>query len=107
MLLRRLLRRTVVPASLPICARVIRKGRTIHLRWKLLLIASFVAAVIGAGGGFGLAYALLRFRHPYPTALTTLIVGEFLPVLMSVIASIFVYRHTARKPRPTKRGRAR
>jgi hypothetical protein len=67
------------------------------LRWKLLLIVSLAAALGGAGGSYGLVYALLHFRRPLSSTLTFLIVGEFMPVVLSISASIFVYRHTARR----------
>ena len=67
------------------------------MRWKLLLIASLAATVIGAGGSYGFVYAWLHLRRPLPTALTFLIVEEFMPFVISISASIFVYRHTARR----------
>jgi hypothetical protein len=67
------------------------------MRWKLLIIASALATLVGAGASLGLAHWLLgtaaRFRTPDLTALAVLA----FPVATVSAASIFVYRHTARR----------
>lgn len=67
------------------------------MRWKLLLIASLAATLVGAGASLGLSYGLMgtteRIRTPDLTALAILAV----PVAVIVTASVFVYRHTARR----------
>jgi hypothetical protein len=67
------------------------------VRWKLLLLTSLVAAAVGAGGGYGLVYGLLHFSRPYPPALTLIILIELMPMVLSISASVFIYRHTARR----------
>jgi predicted membrane-bound spermidine synthase len=66
------------------------------LRWKLLTFASLVAALVGAGACFAAARFLLAPRNPALSgwvAAATLIV----PVAATALASVFVYRHTARR----------
>jgi hypothetical protein len=67
------------------------------MRWKLLVIASLAAAIIGAGlwsalaiGVFGSALALARNDW---LLLSSLII----PVAIAVYSGVFVYRHTARR----------
>jgi hypothetical protein len=67
------------------------------VRWKLLLAASLVASVVGAGGCYGLVYAVRRLSQLHPSALTALVISELVPVAASVSAAVFVYRHTARR----------
>ena len=67
------------------------------MRWKLLLPASLAAALLGACVSYGLGYALYHFRRPYPSALTLLTLAELIYLVLSVSASVFVYRHTARR----------
>ena len=67
------------------------------MRWKLLLIASALATLVGAGASLALSYGLLgspvALRSPNATALSILVV----PIAVITSASIFVYRHTARR----------
>ena len=67
------------------------------MRWKLLLIVSTLATLVSAGASLGLSYGLLgtteRIRTPDAAALAILAV----PVAAITAASIFVYRHTARR----------
>jgi len=68
------------------------------LRWKLLVIASLAAAVVGAVGGYAGAYAFLHIVQPHPPATFRLyLCGEAVPLVSSLLAGIFVYRHTARR----------
>ena len=69
------------------------------MRWKLLLVASLLASLAGVGLCLGLGY-LLGYgppsRPPAPPGL--LVVGLLLfPLAAVLLASIFVYRHTARR----------
>ncbi|HEV2915947.1 MAG TPA: hypothetical protein VGX92_21885 [Pyrinomonadaceae bacterium] len=68
-----------------------------RMRWKLLLIASLVAGLVGAGAPLGIIFGLLgpaqRLAAPGPLVLSTLLI----PVLAITAASVFVYRHTARR----------
>lgn len=67
------------------------------MRLKLVLIASFVAAVVGSGAS--IAIILGRFSSleglssPDLLAVSTFI----LPIATVVLAAMFVYRHTARR----------
>jgi hypothetical protein len=72
------------------------------MRLKLVLIASVLAAIIGAGSGIVIIYFTIgphfmdpRFlrRAPGSFDLVTLL----LPLLVALSASLFVYRHTHRR----------
>lgn len=67
------------------------------MRWKLLLIVSALATLVGAGASLALAYGLLgspaTLRSPGAVALPILAV----PAAVITTASVFVYRHTARR----------
>src|SRR5687767_8875619 len=67
------------------------------MRWKLLILASLIAAVAGVGLAWAVilvGYGSLRdlAAHNLPFRLTLTI-----PLLMYAIAGFFVYRHTARR----------
>ena len=66
------------------------------MRLKLVLIASLVSAVVGAGASIAIILELfssLRLSAPDLCCCVTFI----LPVVTVVVAVIFVYRHTARR----------
>ena len=67
------------------------------MRWKLLLIASFSASVVGSGATLAIILLLedssKSRASQYIVALSTLVI----PIAMIIAASIFVYRHTARR----------
>jgi hypothetical protein len=67
------------------------------LRWKLLIVASLAAALVGAGACYSAAYFILdtsrNLRVSGWLAAATLLV----PLAAITYASIFVYRHTARR----------
>lgn len=69
------------------------------MRWRLLLIVSLLATIVGAGSTLGLVYFLTRppeqLARPTLLTLGTLLI----PVLVAIFAGIFVYRHTARRRR--------
>lgn len=67
------------------------------MRLKLVFISSVIAAVIGAGGS--IAIILVVFSSLTPLAKPSAIVFStfLLPLVATLIASIFVYRHTARR----------
>jgi MFS family permease len=67
------------------------------LRWKLLTVASLLAALAGAGACFAAARFLLGASPG--TAQTGWLVAATLivPVAAITFASVFVYRHTARR----------
>lgn len=66
------------------------------MRLKLVIIASVLAAVVGAGASIALVlgvFAVKSLSSPGLLAASTLL----LPIAAIVFASIFVYRHTARR----------
>lgn len=66
------------------------------MRWKLLIITSLVAAIVGAGGLLGLVLWLTgSARRPAALDIYVILV-LLLPVATVFFASLFVYRHTAR-----------
>lgn len=67
------------------------------MRLKLVLISSLIAAVVGAGTT--IAIILLVFSSLRPISAPGLLVTAtyLLPGLATLLASIFVYRHTARR----------
>ncbi|HEX8748383.1 MAG TPA: hypothetical protein VF717_14500 [Pyrinomonadaceae bacterium] len=66
------------------------------MRWKLLIITSLVAAVVGAGGSLGLALGLTGSTKRPATLDIYVILMLLVPVAAVFFASFFVYRHTAR-----------
>lgn len=67
------------------------------MRWKLLIITSLLAALVGAGGTLGLALGLIGSTQR-PKAIDLYVVLTFLvPAASIFFASFFVYRHTARR----------
>jgi hypothetical protein len=66
------------------------------MRLKLVILASVIAAVVGAGASIALVlgvFAVRSLSSPGLLAASTLL----LPIATIVFASIFVYRHTARR----------
>ena len=66
------------------------------MRLKLVILASVIAAVVGAGSSIALVlgvFAVKSLTSPGLLAASTLL----LPVATIVFASIFVYRHTAKR----------
>jgi purine-cytosine permease-like protein len=70
-----------------------------RMRWKLLLIATLVATLVGAGAPlcivFGLPGPAHQLVEPDIFILSTLLI----PVAAIAGAGFFVYRHTARRRR--------
>ena len=67
------------------------------MRWKLLIIASLAAVVAGAGGSAGLLYLLTGRAALSDRAGWLAIAALALPLAAIAYASVFVYRHTARR----------
>jgi len=67
------------------------------MRLKLVVGASLLAALIGAGSSIAIVY--VTFSSLKAISAPGLIAGAsfLLPVIAIVLASIFVYRHTARR----------
>jgi len=66
------------------------------VRWKLLIAASLVAALVGAGA-FVLAGRLLLGQSPDVAAPGAAWFALALPLAAVAAASVFVYRRTARR----------
>ena len=67
------------------------------MRLKLVLISSLVAAIIGAGSAIAIIVSVFSSLHPITTPGLLVISTYLLPTLTILLASIFVYRHTARR----------
>lgn len=71
--------------------------RSPPLRWKLLIVASLIAAFVGAGTCFAARFFLLDPAGSVSStgwiAAATLLV----PLASTVYTGVFVYRHTARR----------
>lgn len=65
------------------------------MRWKLLIVASLLAFVVGTGACVTAVRLLASSGGMLPA--WAAVVALVLPVACVVYASIFVYRHTARR----------
>jgi hypothetical protein len=76
----------------------VREGHYCPVRWKLLIITSFVAALVNAGAVRSLAYWTAETRTP-PGAMHRGVIASvaIVPLVITALACIFVYRHTARR----------
>src|SRR6185503_3824867 len=66
------------------------------MRLKLVIIASVLAAVVGSGASIALVLGVLSVKSLSSPGLLALLTLLF-PIAAIVFASIFVYRHTARR----------
>jgi purine-cytosine permease-like protein len=68
-----------------------------RMRWKLLLTASLLATIVGAGAPLGIVLGFSaspeQIIKPNLLILSTLII----PILAITSAAFFVYRHTAKR----------
>ena len=69
------------------------------MRPKLVVGVSLLASFIGAGSCIGLVFAVFSSFDPTASVGWLVILSFLLPVATIVFASIFVYRHTARRRR--------
>lgn len=67
------------------------------MRLKLVLISSLVAAVVGAGSAIAIIVSAFSSLHAIATPGLLVVSTYLLPILTTLLASIFVYRHTARR----------
>lgn len=69
------------------------------MRWKLLLIASLIAGLVGSGATIAIIIFLLGSpRRLAPGSVDILAFAPLIiPIAMIIVASIFVYRHTSRR----------
>ena len=67
------------------------------MRLKLVIIASLVAALLGAGIAIVLVLLIFSSWSSISTAGPVVFAIYLLPVLTTLLAAMFVYRHTARR----------
>src|SRR6185503_15211371 len=71
---------------------------TVRMRLKLVFLTSFLAAVVGAGSCIALVLGV--FSRQALSSPGLLVLSTFLlPLATIVFASVFVYRHTAKRRR--------
>jgi hypothetical protein len=69
------------------------------MRLKLVFVASLVAAVAGAGGAIAIILFVFSSLTPMMKPGALVLSTFLLPLVSTLIASMFVYRHTARRRR--------
>ncbi len=67
------------------------------MRLKLLIIASLLAALVGAGSAIALILLVFSSLEPITTPGLLVLASYLLPLLTTLLAAMFVYRHTARR----------
>jgi len=67
------------------------------MRLKLVLIASLLAALFGAGASVAIILGVFSSLNPIFSPGLLVLATLLLPLITCVLASIFVYRHTARR----------
>lgn len=67
------------------------------MRLKLVLISSLTAAILGSGSALAIILFLFSSLKPISAPGLLVISTYLLPTLGALLASIFVYRHTARR----------
>src|SRR5438552_1994384 len=67
------------------------------MRLTLVLIASLFAAIIGSGASIAIILAVFSSLRPVSTPGLLVLSTFVLPVVTVLLASVFVYRHTARR----------
>ena len=67
------------------------------MRLKLVLISSLLAAVAGAGSAIAIIVSVFSSLQAIATPGLLVVSTYLLPILTTLLASIFVYRHTARR----------
>jgi len=69
------------------------------MRLKLVLISALIAAVAGAGSAIAIILSVFSSLKPITTPGLLVVSTYLLPLLATLLASVFVYRHTARRRR--------
>lgn len=67
------------------------------MRLKLVLLSSLIAAVVGAGSAIAIILYVFSSLKPITTPGLLVVSTYLLPTLATLLASMFVYRHTARR----------
>ncbi|HEY0407767.1 MAG TPA: hypothetical protein VGC89_18675 [Pyrinomonadaceae bacterium] len=69
------------------------------MRWKLVVIASLLATIVGGGSALGLIFGLTLTAENLSRPSLFAFGALFVPIAAVVAAAVFVYRHTARRRR--------
>lgn len=69
------------------------------MRLKLVFISALIAAIVGAGGAVAIILSVFSSLSPLLKPGVVVFSTFLLPVVATLIAAIFVYRHTARRRR--------
>ena len=69
------------------------------MRLKLVLISALIAAVAGAGSAIAIILSVFSSLRPITTPGLLVVSTYLLPTLATLLSSMFVYRHTARRRR--------
>ena len=67
------------------------------MRLKLVFLSSLLAAVVGAGSSIAIIISVFSSLTPITTPGLLVLSTFLLPVLTVWLATLFVYRHTARR----------
>jgi hypothetical protein len=67
------------------------------MRLKLVLISSLIAAIVGAGSAIAIILSVFSSLKPIATPGLLVVSTSLFPILTTLLVSIFVYRHTARR----------
>lgn len=67
------------------------------MRLKLVFVSSLIAAVAGAGGAIAIVMFVFSSLSPLMKPGAVVFSTFLLPLVATLIAAIFVYRHTARR----------
>ena len=69
------------------------------MRLKLVLLASFIAALVGVGSTTAIILLVFSSFKPVSTPGLAAVATYLIPLLAILLAAVFVYRHTARRRR--------
>jgi predicted anti-sigma-YlaC factor YlaD len=67
------------------------------MRLKLVFISSLVAAIVGAGSVVAIVLSVSSSLKPLTAPGLLVVLTYLLPLAATAVASIFVYRHSARR----------
>lgn len=67
------------------------------MRWKLLVLVSFAAALVACGLWSALAIGVYGTASTFARNDWLLLFSAVIPLAIAVYAGVFVYRHTARR----------
>lgn len=67
------------------------------MRWKLMFIAALVSGIAGTGLTLALVRAFFGHANPLGAYGSVALGALLIPLIATALASIFVYRHTARR----------